>query len=76
VGRLAGLLNFVGDTLHALFEPAQAFTETLAELGKLLAAEEHEDDDAKKQKMWCGKQFTHGGSPCRIAARPGRLREV
>jgi len=58
VGGVGGFgigLNLVGHALHAFFEAAEAFTEALAELGQLFAAEEKDgeayyDDDVPRLK--------------------------
>jgi hypothetical protein len=52
---LASALDVVVDALHALFEAAETFTEALAELGQLLAAEEkngesRQDDEVPRLK--------------------------
>ena len=58
-----GLIDLVGDTLHAVFEAAEPFTQPLAELGQLLAAEEHDDDDREDDQMPRLKEIAHMYSP-------------
>src|SRR6266702_4954585 len=58
-----------GDALHALFEAAQTFAETLAEFRQLLAAEQQHrkagnDDDVPRLK-----ESAHSSSPWQLGAR-------
>ena len=59
-------------TLQTGLEAAQAFTQTLAKFRKLLAAKEHNNNEANDQQMRWLKQVAHRNSPCRI----GRTRDA
>jgi hypothetical protein len=51
VGGFDVSLDVVVDALHAFFESAQTFTETLAELRQLLAAEEKDSEARQDDKV-------------------------
>ena len=73
VRGVGGLIDLVGDALHAIFEAAETFAETFAELGQLLAAEKNHHDRQDQQKMRGLKKSVHGAPrgppPSRAAGR-------
>src|SRR5579871_3150892 len=59
-----GLIDLIRDALHAFFEAAEAFAETLAELRQFFTSEQDQDYDSKNDEMcWC-EEFAHCRSPC------------
>jgi hypothetical protein len=49
--RVGGLVDFVGNTLHTLFETTKALAEAFAQLRQLFAAEEYEHNDREDDQM-------------------------
>jgi hypothetical protein len=57
----------LGDALEALTETPQPLTQTLAQLGQLTPAEEHNQDNRKNHEMRRLKQITHASKPSAYA---------